>query len=87
MEWMAPKITIAYRRFLNTHSRYVIVQHVFFTVYYYCRMLNDKEKELLKEILILLSEKDLQLLAQTVTDNMIVPLTTEGKLMFENIFK
>jgi hypothetical protein len=50
-------------------------------------MLSDKEKELLKEILILLSEKDLQLLAQTVTDNMIVPLTTEGKLMFENILK
>jgi hypothetical protein len=47
-------------------------------------MLSDEEKEFLKEILILMSEKDLQLLAQTVTDNMIVPLTTEGKLMSEN---
>jgi hypothetical protein len=50
-------------------------------------MLSDKEKELLKEILILMSERDLQLLAQTVTDNMIVPLTPEGKLIFENILK
>jgi hypothetical protein len=49
--------------------------------YYYCRMLSDKEKQLLKEILILLSEEDLQLLAETVTDNMIVPLTTEGKCL------
>jgi hypothetical protein len=50
-------------------------------------MLSDKEKEFLKEILILMSEKDLQLLAQTVTNNMIVPLTTEGKLMSEDILK
>jgi hypothetical protein len=48
-------------------------------------MLSNKEKEFLKEILILMSEKDLQLLAQTVTNNMIVPLTTEGKLMSKNI--
>jgi hypothetical protein len=50
-------------------------------------MLNDKEKEFIKEILMLLSEKDLQLLAQTVTENMILPLTTEGKLMSEDILK
>jgi hypothetical protein len=48
-------------------------------------MLSDKEKEFLKEILILVSAKDLQLLAQTVTNNMIVLLTTEGKLMSEDI--
>jgi hypothetical protein len=49
-------------------------------------MLNDKEKKFLKEILMLMSEKDLKLLAQTVTENMIVPLTTEGKLC-EDILK
>jgi hypothetical protein len=48
-------------------------------------MLSDKEKEFLKEILILMSQNDLKLLAHTVTDNMIVPLTTEGKVMSEDI--
>jgi hypothetical protein len=41
------------------------------------RMLNDEEKESLKEILILMWEKDLQLLAQSITGIMIEPLTTQ----------
>jgi hypothetical protein len=43
-------------------------------------MLSNKEKENLKEVLKLISEKDLHLLAHVVTNNMIVPVTTEGKL-------
>jgi hypothetical protein len=43
-------------------------------------MLSNKEKENLKEVLKLISEKDLHLLALVVTNNMIVPVTTEGKL-------
>jgi hypothetical protein len=44
-------------------------------------MLSDKEKESLKEILFLMREQDLQLLAQSITHNMMEPLTTLGKLM------
>jgi hypothetical protein len=50
-------------------------------------MLSDKEKEFLKEILFLMTEKDLQLLAQTITDNMIAPLTIKGKLMSKDVLK
>jgi hypothetical protein len=51
-------------------------------------LLSDKEKEWLMEILlILMSEMDLQLLANSVTENMILPLTTAGKLMSEDILK
>jgi hypothetical protein len=40
-------------------------------------MLSNKEKEFLKEIISLMSEKDLKLLAQSIAGNMIVPLTTQ----------
>jgi hypothetical protein len=50
-------------------------------------MLCDNEKKLLKEILILMTGDDLKSLAQTITDNMVVPLTAEGKLMSEDILK
>jgi hypothetical protein len=43
-------------------------------------MLSDKEKEFLKEILSLMSENDLKLLAQSITGNMIVPLTTQDAI-------
>jgi hypothetical protein len=50
-------------------------------------MLSDKEKEFRKEILLLMSENDLKLLAQRITENMIAPLTIKGKLMSEDILK
>jgi hypothetical protein len=40
-------------------------------------MLSDKEKVSLKEILVLMSEKDLKMVAQRITENMIVPLNTQ----------
>jgi hypothetical protein len=40
-------------------------------------MLSDKEKVSLKEILILMSEEDFKMLAQSITENMIVPLNTQ----------
>ncbi|PNF15905.1 hypothetical protein B7P43_G07985 [Cryptotermes secundus] len=40
-------------------------------------MLSDEEKKSLKGILVLLSHQELQSLSQTVTNNMILPLTTE----------
>ncbi|XP_021933156.1 uncharacterized protein C3orf38 homolog isoform X2 [Zootermopsis nevadensis] len=43
-------------------------------------MLSNKEKEYLKEVLKLISENDLHLLAQVVTNNMIIPVTTEEAL-------
>jgi hypothetical protein len=43
-------------------------------------MLSNKEKEYLKEVLKLIPEEDLHLLALVVTNNMIIPVTTEGKL-------
>jgi hypothetical protein len=43
-------------------------------------MLSNKEKEYVKEVLKLIPEKDLHLLALVVTNNMIIPVTAEGKL-------
>jgi hypothetical protein len=43
-------------------------------------MLHDKEKSGLKDVLKLMPEKEVHLLAQTVTNNLIVTTTVEGKL-------
>jgi hypothetical protein len=43
-------------------------------------MLSDKEKKYLREVLKFMPEKDLYMLALTVTNSMIRPITIEGKL-------
>jgi hypothetical protein len=43
-------------------------------------MLHDEEKKCLKDVLKLMPEEEVHLLAQTVTNNMIVTTTVEGKL-------
>jgi hypothetical protein len=43
-------------------------------------MLHDKEKTGLKDVLKLMPEEEVQLLAQTVTSNLIITTTVEGKL-------
>ena len=55
--------------------------------FYCCRMLSDIEKISLKEILKLMSEEDLKMLAQSLTENIFASLTIQGKSMSEDILK
>ena len=50
-------------------------------------MLSYTEKRNLKDILTFMSEEDLKMMAKSITENILVPLSKEGKLMSENILK
>lgn len=61
---------------LTRSSRYVTIHAV---GSHCCRMLHENEKNGIKDILKLMPEEEVHMLAQTVTSNMIITTTVEGK--------
>jgi len=60
---------------LTRSGRYVTIRAV---DSHCCRMLHEKEKKGVKDILKLMPEQEVHMLAQTVTSNLIITTTVEG---------